>query len=301
MKLHEAEQHARQELQAIYEDPEAAAIASLLMEELTGWNRSERLMNKAFVLDALQEETLEAHLKRLGAQEPVQYILKKAWFHGLPFYVDPGVLIPRPETEELADWILRDVKASGKPVFERRRNEADKTTSLKILDVGTGSGCLALVLKKNMPAAEVWGCDISESALNVARRNGSELDIRVDFQSADFLDQEQQKHLPTVDIVVSNPPYVPLQEKETMKANVVQYEPHTALFVADRDPLVFYQALARFGEHRLYPQGRIYAEIHEDAGAAVVALFTQAGYDVVLKKDMQGKERMIRATKIAEQ
>jgi release factor glutamine methyltransferase len=146
-----------------------------------------------------------------------------------------------------------------------------------------------------MPKAEVWGCDVSEEALNVARRNGSSLDIRVDFQGIDFLDVSQQKQLPTVDIIVSNPPYIPLCNKEQMHSNVVEYEPHTALFVPDNDPLVFYRALAQFGKHRLHENGSLYIEIHEDLGKDVINLFKQEGYTKVeLRKDMQGKERMIK-------
>jgi release factor glutamine methyltransferase len=192
-------------------------------------------------------------------------------------------------------WIISDVQASGKDVFEKRQGGADKTSQLKILDIGTGSGCIALALKKNIPRAEVWGCDISDSALNVARRNGSSLDIRVDFQSVNILDPGQQKHLPSVDIVVSNPPYVPLRDKETMHANVVDHEPHTALFVPDDDALLFYKALVVFAGHRLHEGGKIYMEIHEGLGEEVVQLFKNAGFtSVILKKDMQGKDRMVR-------
>jgi release factor glutamine methyltransferase len=174
-------------------------------------------------------------------------------------------------------------------------NEADQTTQLKILDVGTGSGCIALALKKAMPKAEVWGCDVSEEALNVARRNGSSLDIRVDFQGLNFLDKAQQKLLPTVDIIVSNPPYVPLKDKAEMQPNVVEYEPHTALFVPDNDPLIFYRAISQFGKKRLYENGAIYLELHEELGNAVVSLFKENGYTYAeLKKDMQGKNRMVK-------
>jgi release factor glutamine methyltransferase len=195
-------------------------------------------------------------------------------------------------------WIIDDVKASGKDVFVRKPLEADETTQLKVLDVGTGSGCIALALKKIMVKAEVWGCDVSEEALNVARRNGSTLNIRVDFQGLNFLDEAQQKLLPTVDIIVSNPPYVPLKDKEEMHTNVVDHEPHTALFVSNNDPLIFYKALAGFGKKRLYENGSIYMEIHEDLGQDVVALFKQNGYsNVELKKDMQKKDRMVRVRK----
>ena len=183
----------------------------------------------------------------------------------------------------------------GKMFLKKKEFEADETTQLKILDVGTGSGCIALALKKTMPKAEVWGCDISDNALNIARRNGSETDIRVDFIALDFLDEAQNKQLPTVDIIVSNPPYIPLKNKVDMHPNVVDYEPHTALFVPNEESLIFYSALAEFGKHRLYENGNIYAEIHEDMGKEAIDLFEKEGYTVELRKDIQGKDRMIKA------
>ncbi|RYF77515.1 MAG: hypothetical protein EON98_16320 [Chitinophagaceae bacterium] len=148
-----------------------------------------------------------------------------------------------------------------------------------------------------MPKAEVWGCDVSEKALNVARRNGSDLNIRVDFQGIDFLDETQHRFLPTVDIIVSNPPYIPFNEKETMHANVVDHEPHTALFVPDNDALIFYRSIAHFAEKRLYKGGSIYLEIHENLSDGVVEVFKNNGYtDVVVRKDMQGKNRMVKIT-----
>jgi release factor glutamine methyltransferase len=167
---------------------------------------------------------------------------------------------------------------------------------LKILDIGTGSGCIALALKKAMPKAEVWGCDVSEEALNVARRNGARLDIRVDFQGVDFLDEGQQRQLPSVDIMVSNPPYIPLSGKAAMQQNVVGYEPHLALFVPDEDPLLFYKAMVAFAGRRLHESGTIYLEMHEDLAGDVAELFRSEGFgQVQLKKDMQGKDRMLRA------
>lgn len=296
MKWGEAEIWLRKELTGIYDDAEAANIASWVMEHLTGASRIDRITRKdePLVVEQLHHLTEVHH--RLLQQEPMQYVLGESFFYGMKLFVDNNVLIPRPETEELVDWIVKDVKTLGKDVFERRPYEADVTTVLKILDVGTGSGCIALALKKAMPKAEVWGCDVSEDALNVARRNGSELDIRVDFQGLNFLDTAQQKSLPTVDIVVSNPPYIPLNNKESMRPNVVAHEPHTALFVPENNALVFYEALATFGHHRLYSGGSIYCEIHEDLGPAVVELFQREGYVAELKKDMQGKNRMVKAT-----
>jgi release factor glutamine methyltransferase len=298
MKLFEAEQYLKEELKAIYNEQEAASIASLAAEHITGFSKTKRVSRKQDQLSALQSEQLQSHLQRLKTGEPIQYITNKSWFCGMELYVDKNVLIPRPETEELVQWIIDDVKASGKDVFVRKPMEADETTQLKVLDVGTGSGCIALALKKIMVKAEVWGCDVSEEALNVARRNGSTLNIRVDFQGLNFLDEAQQKLLPTVDIIVSNPPYVPLKDKEEMHTNVVDHEPHTALFVSNNDPLIFYKALAGFGKKRLYENGSIYMEIHEDLGQDVVALFKQNGYsNVELKKDMQKKDRMVRVRK----
>jgi release factor glutamine methyltransferase len=225
--------------------------------------------------------------------EPMQYALNEAWFYGMKLFVNKNVLIPRPETEELVDWIIKDVQATGKNVFERKEGEADETTQLKILDVGTGSGCIAMALKKTMPKAEV--CDISDEALDVARRNGSELDIRVDFVGVNFLDEAQRKQLPTVDIIVSNPPYIAEREKETMPFNVIDHEPHRALFVPNDDVLIFYKALMEFSKSRLYENGTVYMEIHEDSGSEVIKLFEREGYKIELRKDMQGKDRMVKA------
>ena len=295
MKLREAEKYIREQVAMIYEPGESANITQLVLEDCTGFAKTEILLKKEQELLPEQEDKMREQVKRLLAYEPVQYVIQKTWFYGLELYVDKNVLIPRPETEELVDWIVSDVKAAGMNVFRKEANEADVTTELKILDVGTGSGCIPLALKKTMPKAEVWGCDISEEALNVARRNGSDLNIRVDFQGIDILDEVQQRFLPTVDIIVSNPPYIPLNDKEGMNANVVNHEPHKALFVPNDDALLFYKAIVHLAKKHLHKNGRIYLEIHENLGDAVVDLFKNEGYvSVELKKDMQGKDRMVR-------
>jgi release factor glutamine methyltransferase len=295
MKLLEAEQYIRQKLKYIYDEQEASNITDLFLEYITQLTKTDRVSKKQKELSGTELKQLQQGLERLKLNEPIQYITNRVWFYGMELYVDKNVLIPRPETEELVQWIVDDTKMLGKDVFIRERAEADETTQLKILDVGTGSGCIALALKKAMPKAEVWGCDISEEALNVARRNGSCLNIRVDFQGLNFLNEAQQKSLPTVDIIISNPPYIPLRDKKKMDANVVDHEPHTALFVSDDDSLIFYKAIAAFGKKRLYRNGSIYMEVHEEIGKYVINLFNQNGYiDIELKKDMQGKDRMIR-------
>jgi release factor glutamine methyltransferase len=298
MKMADAERYISGRLQEVYEESEAKNIADLLIEHITSLSKNERLSRNEYEITPEQELAFRDDLQRLLKHEPIQYLMNKSWFYGLELFVDPSVLIPRPETEELVEWVINDIKASGLDVFTRDMAGADKTNLLKILDVGTGSGCIALALKKAMPKAEIWGCDMSEEALNVARRNGSALDLRVDFQGLNFLDPEQQRQLPTVNILVSNPPYIPIKDKQLMDRNVVEHEPHVALFVPNDDPLVFYRALAKFGMHRLYENGSIYMEIHEDLGNQVTDLFKEQGYfSVVVKKDMQGKNRMVKVKK----
>ncbi len=296
MKIGEAEKQVREQLKSIYDENESTNISRLIMEACTGFGLSQLWMKGDELLSPSVEKKLAAILQRLLRHEPLQYVLNKAWFYGMELYVDKNVLIPRPETEELVDWVVRDVEAQAIDVFHRGPLQADQTSLLKILDIGTGSGCIALALKKAMPRAEVWGCDVSEEALNVARRNGAALDIRVDFQGVNFLDEIQHKFLPSVDLLVSNPPYIPLTNKESMHRNVLDWEPHTALFVPDDDALLFYKAIIAFAQKRLHANGRIYLEIHEDFSTAVAGLFQSAGYrNVEVKKDMQGKERMVRA------
>ena len=164
------------------------------------------------------------------------------------------------------------------------------------MDVGTGSGCIPIALRKNLSSEfEVWACDINDQVLTVARKNADDHNALVDFVAMDFLDAAQRKQLPHVDIIVSNPPYVPLRDKDQMKGNVTRYEPGIALFVPDDDPLIFYEAIADFGKEKLHENGQIFVEIHESLGAAVVQLFRSRGYSSVeLKKDMQGKDRMVR-------
>jgi release factor glutamine methyltransferase len=298
MKLAAAERYIRNSLESIYPTNEAVIMADMLLEHFTSFSKGDRLMNKEADLTQQQEVAIHKGVERLLKHEPIQYIMNKCWFYGMELFVDPSVLIPRPETEELVAWIINDVRASGYNVFSRGTADADETGLLKILDVGTGSGCIALALKKAMPQAEVWGCDLSEEALNVARRNGSALDIRVDFQGLNFLDQLQQKQLPTVNILVSNPPYIPIRDKDLMNKNVVEHEPHTALFVPNDDPLIFYRALAKFASSRLHENGSIYMEIHEDLGNDVVRLFSDEGYNKIeLRKDMQQKNRMVKVSK----
>ncbi|HMK24862.1 MAG TPA: peptide chain release factor N(5)-glutamine methyltransferase [Chitinophagaceae bacterium] len=281
MTVQEATYYVLKQLRGIYEDGEASSITDWIMEKITGSKKTERMLYKNAALTHDEEIQLQNYTERLTQHEPVQYVLNESWFCGLKFYVDKNVLIPRPETEELVEWIITNCKF---PVDE-----------LKILDIGSGSGCIPVSLKRRLKKAEVWGCDISAEALAIAKKNAMALGTDVNFIQLDFLDTKQQSQLPSFDIIVSNPPYVPEKDKDTMRSNVLQYEPATALFVPDNDPLIFYKAIAEFGKEQLTGSGSIYCEIHEAAGEEVARLFSSYGYTTELKKDMQQKDRMIKA------
>lgn len=281
MTVQEATYYVLNQLRTMYEDGEASPITDWIMEKITGSKKTERMLYKNSALTHNEEIQLRSYTERIMQHEPIQYVLNESWFCGLRFYVDKNVLIPRPETEELVEWIITHCKF---PVDE-----------LKILDIGSGSGCIPIALKRRLKKAEVWSCDISATALAVARQNAETLGTEVNFIRLDFLDAEQRSQLPLFDIIVSNPPYVPEKDKETMKPNVLQYEPATALFVPDKDPLIFYKAIAEFGKEHLKKNGNIYCEIHETTGKEVVRLFNSYGFTTELKKDMQQKDRMLKA------
>ena len=281
MTIQEATYCMLNKLSIIYDKSEASQITDWAMEYLTGSKKAERMLYKNAAITDKEEYLLQQYIERLMQQEPVQYVLNEAWFSGLKFYVDKNVLIPRPETEELVEWIISN----------RKFPDSD----LKILDIGTGSGCIPISLKRKIQKSAIWACDISAAALEVAKRNATALGAEVNFILLNFLDSNTWQQLPSFDIIVSNPPYIPEIDKKQMQANVLQYEPVTALFVPDNDPLVFYKAIAEFGKTHLNKAGCIYTEIHEDLGESTMAIFQSAGYTTELKKDMQQKDRMIKA------
>lgn len=282
MTLKEAQTQLKTALQTVYEEREAAAITGWVLEHVTGWKKIDRVMNKDYQLADPIITTLQEYTTRLQQHEPVQYVLQEAWFYGMPLYVDKNVLIPRPETEELVAWILQEVK--------------DLTSEIQILDIGTGSGCIPVALKKQLPHAQVFACDVSEGALVVAQRNAATQQAAINFIQLDFLQPALWSQLPKADILVSNPPYIPVQDKTTMHSNVLEYEPHLALFVPDHDALLFYRHIADFAIQHLHAGATIFVEIHEDLGTAVCDLFTGKGLtQVELRKDMQGKARMVKA------
>lgn len=283
MTIQQATYFILNQLRKIYSEGESSQITDWLMENITGSKKVERMMYKETPITETEKLSLKNSLNRLLQHEPIQYVLNEAWFGGMKFYVDQNVLIPRPETEELADWVITDCKF---PIHH-----------LSILDIGCGSGCIPIFLKRKLHKAEVWACDLSEGALSVAKKNADQLGAEINFAQLNFLNETEQNQLPSFDIIISNPPYVPEKDKHQMQPNVLHYEPATALFVPDDDALIFYKSIADFGKKKLNPNGAIYVEIHEGLGDSVLKLFQSNGYGAILKKDMQGKDRMVKALK----
>lgn len=298
-------------LTPLYGEREARSIARLAASELSGLSVSALLTDPGA---PLQIDGLEEILSRLAAGRPVQYELGSTEFCGHRFAVREGVLIPRPETEELAAWIVREegrnarkkglktrdgMKLSGEEDLSGNEaspaigSEGDARRAPRILDVGTGSGCIAATLAAELPEAEVYAADISAAALRLAEENARALGVRITLRRADAL-----LDLPAVfpegfDTIVSNPPYVPRRDRAAMHPNVRNYEPEEALFVPDDDPLLFYRAIARAARRMLRPGGRLYFEIYHPAAESMRRMLTEEGYiDIVIREDLAGKQRM---------
>ncbi len=265
----------------LYDDREAANMADWVIEYITGQRRIERILYKDLPLNNSQQLQLETFTQQLLQHKPVQYVLQEAWFAGMKFFVKEGVLIPRPETDELVELVASKSQISN--------------LKSQILDIGTGSGCIPIALKKRLPASTILSIDISEAALAIAQKNATDLQTDIALQQLDFLDETNWQLLGTFDIIVSNPPYIKQSEDASMSKHVTDYEPSLALFVADNNALIFYEKIAAFGKTHLNPNGQIFVEINEALGKETVAMFQQHGYNTLLKKDLQGKDRMIQA------
>lgn len=264
----------KNKLTEIYDPREAANITEWIIEDITGISRMDRMIHEGSFTEE-QEEKYADYVTRLLAATPVQYVTGYAWFMGERFHVNEDVLIPRPETEELVAWVQDSI--------------AD--TSPRILDVGTGSGCIPVMLKKRIPGADIHAVDVSGKALEIARQNARTHQAGVSFHEADFLDERGWEALPEIDIIVSNPPYIPLGNKDSMEKNVVDHEPHLALFVPDEDPLQFYRSILAFARQKLAPGGMVFFETHYDLAQKVAEL---GGAHAEISKDLSGKERMVR-------
>ncbi len=283
-----------QELSSLYDAKEIESFFYLILECFHNKKRIDLALNPNMEMDPMQLLRWESVLAELKKEKPIQYILGETEFYGLPFLVNENTLIPRPETEELVEWIIKSTK------YEIQ------STKLRILDIGTGSGCIAISLAKNIPNAEVSAIDVSEKALATAKKNAEINEVKVDFINVDILKINDLVELPTsnfqlpthFDIIVSNPPYVRNLEKAEIKSNVLEYEPHLALFVEDTDALLFYRKIAQLAKKKLFENGMLFFEINQYLGKETVELLEDLGFkNIELKKDIYGNNRMIRCEK----
>ncbi len=267
------------ELSELFGKNEARQMLNILIEHFFSLSRSEQLLQPGFRLNESEMLKLHNAVKDLKANKPVQYIIGETEFCGMKFFVDENVLIPRPETEELVELIVKN----------------EKKEALKVLDIGTGTGCIAIALKRKLINAEVAALDVDAKALKIASRNAEINDAEIEFIEDDILNPNKFVG-GKFDFIVSNPPYIRLSEKEKMQANVLEFEPHLALFVSNDDPLLFYKAIVGFAKQRLKSDGRVYFEINEALGNDLVKLMEENGFtNAKIHPDINGKSRMLRA------
>jgi len=279
--MQRAIEHIKAELNGLYPETEIRSFTNMLISEITGFSRTEIIVNKNTKFSEEQVVLLQTFVEKLKKNIPIQYVLGKSYFMDLQFQVNDAVLIPRPETEELVEWIANSIPAESK---------------FSVLDIGTGSGCIAISIKSIFDNAQVTAYDISEKALAVAAGNAELNNLIVYFELFDILNQEDANQ--RWDVIVSNPPYIPEKEKTEILANVLENEPHLALFVPDNEPLVFYRKIARFAQKYLTENGWLFFEIHRDWGSQTVDLLLDMDFvDVELRKDLSGNDRMIKARK----
>lgn len=279
-EMQEFKRKIEQILGKSYDKGELRNIYFLLVEEITGLSRTKLLANTDYQFSAEERKKAKQLVDKLANNIPVQYAIGRTEFYGLPFFVDKNVLIPRPETEELVEWILNDV---------------NKNSTCSILDIGTGSGCIAIALKSRLNKAEVSALDVSVNAIEVARKNSELNQTDITFLKADIT--QQLEFAKKWEIIVSNPPYIPLAEKSTMSNHVVEIEPSIALFVPDNDAMLFYRSVLQFAEHHLSENGTIYVEIHQNLTKYYLELFEKYSYQAEVRKDLSGNDRMIKAYK----
>jgi release factor glutamine methyltransferase len=280
MRLNDIKQALKKQLAGQFESVELNPILSILIEHVTGWDQVQQVIHKDDSISAAQQLAFETAGTALLKGRPIQYITGKTWFMGEPYIVNEQVLIPRPETEELVDWVIEYAAIKGK--------------ALRILDIGTGSGCIAIAIKKALPEAIVSAIDISTSAIKIAEANAAALKADIELIALDILNTA---FLPgQYDVIVSNPPYIPMQEMKNMELQVTDHEPNIALFVPDEDPLVFYKSIARLAKLHLSPNGQLFFEIHYDQGDAMIALLDEMHFHAELRADLFEKDRMVRAS-----
>ena len=288
IKIKEYRTQFIQKLSTIYDAGESESFFYLILEAKKQLKRIDLALNPDLNFSDEEIQLWNSILEQLKEEIPVQYLLGKTSFYGLEFEVNENVLIPRPETEELVDWIVQ----SGKLSFDSAQDDSGE---IKILDIGTGSGCIAISLAKNIPNAQVFAIDVSEKALATAQKNAEINGVEVAFLEKNILETEDLGQ--QFDIIVSNPPYVRELEKEEIKKNVLDNEPHLALFVDDNDALVFYRKIAELAQKNLSPNGQLFFEINQYLGKEMMELLEKMNFkNIELRKDIYGNDRMIRGT-----
>lgn len=281
MTIHEAIQTTVASIGTLYEPREANSIAVLLLESITGYSKMDQFLHRNESIPDAGLLLFQDAIKRLSKGEPIQYVMGKTWFMDLVLKVNEHTLIPRPETEELVEKISHYMIGL-------------KLEQTHILDIGTGSGCIGIALAKKHPQAKITCIDISHGALSIAAENASSNGVSISCKQVNILNPNEWQALGEFNIIVSNPPYITQKEASTMHTNVLSYEPHTALFVEDNDPLIFYKAIRDFAQSHLMPNGALFFEINEHLGSATLAIF-EPDFHTELHQDMQGKNRMISA------
>jgi release factor glutamine methyltransferase len=278
MKLNEFYRDFLLQLRLIYVENEAANITKMVFESLANISRADVLMNPEMEIEQDTFLSLNQALDQLLNHQPIQYVLGEAWFYHLNFKVSDAVLIPRPETEELVELVIQHIKSTHK-----------KT----VVDIGTGSGCIPISIKKYIPEISITAVDVSEAALALATTNAIVHQTIIEFKQVDFLNEVEREKLGMFDIIISNPPYIPNVEIQSMDKHVTEYEPHLALFIPDEDPLIFYKAILIFAKNHLNEKGNIFLETHENFADDVCSLFKDAGYEATVKNDLFEKPRMV--------
>ena len=282
----------KQELKGLYDERELRSIIFIVMEEFTGYSSSQLLTNEDQTVSESTLLKINFAIKDLKVYKPLQYILGYATFYDLKIKVTSDVMIPRPETEELVKWVIDDNK------YARGIKADDAPKIIKLLDIGTGSGCISIAIKKNIPEISIKAIDISEHALKVAKKNAELNKVEINFFQHDIFDKNLYGFKFKIDIIVSNPPYVREWEKALMSPNILDYEPELALFVKDEQALVYYEAIANFALLRLKPNGHIYLEVNEALALETSEIFILKGFKKIkIRQDIHGKDRMLKISR----
>jgi len=284
LTLKKLKTHFAESLKGLYPSEEIQSFFNILSEKYLNLSRIEIALNPEKTVSETEAEKFQKAIFRLKIHEPIQYIIGETEFYGLPFKVNKHTLIPRPETEELVEWIYIEFS-----------NQQSTINNQQFLDIGTGTGCIAISLAKNLPNAKVSALDISEEALKIAQQNAEMNKVKIDFFQTDILAAET---LPKkYDVIISNPPYVRELEKKQMQQNVLKHEPESALYVSNEDPLLFYRAISHLAKKHLNPEGKLFFEINEYLADELTALLEGEGFkNIQVKKDIFGKDRMIKCS-----